>query len=131
MINKTIYLTSILIFLVISLSSCSKKDPIKPSVRATERWQAMIDHDWKKAYSYESPSYRKNYTVNDFRTSFGQAVTWKSIQHNTTKLINKNLADVNLTLFFNYSGGNVVMDIPSEIKERWQLVDDSWWHIKN
>jgi len=101
-----------------------------PGVRATERWQALIEQDWKKAYSYESPSYRKNYSSDDFRTSFGQAVAWKAIEHNSTKFINKKLADINLTLLFNYSAGNTVIDIPSNIKERWQLVDGTWWHIK-
>lgn len=130
MINKTIYLTSLLIILALGLTSCTKKEPVKPGVRATERWQALIEKDWNKAYSYESPSYRKNYKVDDFRSSFGQAVSWKSINHDSTTLINKTLADVNLVLLFNYSGGNTVIDIPSNILERWQLVDGTWWHIK-
>ena len=99
--------------------------------RALARWNALIEKDWTAAYSYESPSYRKNYARRDFINSFGQAVTWVSIKHLATTPINKTLADVKLELLSTYdmSRGNLIK-IPSNITERWQLIDNKWWHIR-
>ncbi len=124
-------LLPILIFSIFFLNGCSKKEVIKPGIRATEKWQALIEQDWKKAYSYQSPSYRKNYTVKEFRLGFGQSVEWKGIEHNSTTLLNDKTAEVTLTLVVSFQTSSAVMDLPSRFKERWQLINGTWWHINN
>jgi hypothetical protein len=98
--------------------------------RALARWNALIEKDWTAAYSYESPNYRKNYSRRDFINSFGQAVTWIGIKHLSTTPISETLSDVNLELQFNYDMGGNLVRIPSNITERWQLVNNKWWHVK-
>jgi hypothetical protein len=98
--------------------------------RAVARWNALIEKDWTAAYAYESPNYRKNYTRHEFMNSFGQAVTWVGIKHLSTTPINPTLTDVKLELQFNYDMGGNLMKIPSNIDERWQRIDNEWWHIK-
>ncbi len=98
--------------------------------RALARWNALIEKDWTAAYSYESPSYRKNYARRDFINSFGQAVTWVSIKHLSTTPVNKILADVKLELVSIYNMEGNPVKVPSNTTERWQLIDNKWWHIK-
>lgn len=126
-IQNTLLLPIVLISL--TLSSCSKNKTEEPGLRAIAKWQALIEYDWKKAYSFSSPSYKENYSISEFRGSFGQAVLWKEIKHNSTKMINEQLVDVSLTLIFEYSGGSTAMDLSSKIIERWQLINNRWWYV--
>lgn len=113
--------------------SSSKKTAIAlPKERALARWNALIKKEWTEAYSYETPSYRKNYTRLDFINSFGSAVTWVSIKHISSAEVNDKLIDMKLQLLFLYDmgGGGGEMKIPTMVEERWQLIDNNWWHIK-
>lgn len=131
--------------LIFSISACSDKSSDsktsashdsndnkvaskKPNERALERWNALIKRDWQKAYSYQTPSYRKIYSVEDFRNSFGQAVKWESIKYISSKDISKELIDIKLELTVLFYDGN--MKIPNLHTERWQLIDGNWWHTK-
>ncbi|WP_299880733.1 hypothetical protein [uncultured Cocleimonas sp.] len=106
----------------------STKESSLPGQRALERWNALINKDWEKAYSYQSPNYRKAYSKEDFRNSFGQAVKWEKIKLLSTTNASESIADVNLelTVFF-YDGD---MKIPNSFTERWQKIDGIWWHFK-
>ena len=145
MIHKTILKILLFIFLSSLLASCSdsdKKDKdtqsnkaaitkATASERAEKRWNALINKDWKTAYSFETPSYRKTYTVEDYRGSFGSAVTWKSVNIISAKKIEKNITDVKLelTVFFAGQGAAKGMNIPSIFTERWLYNEDNWWHV--
>lgn len=131
-ILKIIISLSISCFLISCSSENSTPKTQMESVkeRAVARWNALIEKDWTTAYSYESPNYRKNYSKGEFINSFGQAVTWVSIKHLSSHSINTTLADVKLELTFNYDMSGNLMKVPSNITERWQLIDNKWWHIK-
>ena len=135
----------IIISILISffLLSCSSEDNNQQTQQATEkhkietakeralaRWNALIEKDWAKAYAFESPNYRKNYSKREFINSFGQAVTWVAIKHLSTHPINPTLTTIKLELTFNYDMGRELIKIPSRIEERWQLIDNKWWHVK-
>lgn len=128
------------------LISCSKKDKEKETDRTQEkstssvnnssaskraeiRWNALINKDWGKAYSFATPSYRKNYNVDQYKGSFGGAITWKSVKIISEADINDKLKNVKVELTIVLSeGGN--MEIPSTFDERWMLKDGQWWHVK-
>ena len=144
LINILQILTLALIFSLIS--SCSKKeednktslstkqevtkkeDAALPGPRALERWNALIQKDWAKAYSFQTPNYRKTYSQEDFRNSFGQAVKWEEIKLLSTATPSESIADVKLELTVLYYDGN--MKIPNAFTERWQLIDGAWWNTK-
>ncbi len=106
----------------------SKKESSLPGQRALERWNALINKDWEKAYSYQTPNYRKAYSQEDFRNSFGQAVKWEKIKLLSTKNPSESIADVNLELTVLYYDGD--MKIPNSFIERWQKINGIWWHFK-
>ena len=39
--------------------------------RATQRWKALVDGDFKEAYKFESPGYRKAKSLRYYRKQFG------------------------------------------------------------
>jgi len=105
---------------------------IGPGKRAVARWEALITRDWKKAYEFETPAFRKNYSFNKFRSRFGNAVIWKAIELKKVTLDkeNKNLAKVKLVLdylFLEPGGGEMLL--PSPIDEKWLLEDGQWWYV--
>lgn len=124
------------LFISFFLLSCSSEDNHNQKTeqtvkeRALARWNVLIEKDWASAYAFESPNYRKNYSKKEFINSFGQAVTWVSIKHLSTHPINSTLSNIKLELTFNYDMGRELVTIPSRIEERWQLIDNKWWHVK-
>ena len=137
----------ILLFILLStvLFSCTKKDNNEKtgdntstksatsletaSKRAEERWNSLINKDWGKAYLYESPSYRKNYTIDNFKGGFGGAVTWKSVKIISNTKVNEKLTDIKVQLTFTFTEGGAKMEIPSMFDERWILSDGQWFHV--
>ena len=120
----------IVFFLSLTLISCSKTIE-KPEDRAIDRWQALIDKNWEKAYSFESPGFRKSYNLEQFRSQFGSAVTWKSIKLVKTEA-KENVAKITVELMSIFSEpGSGDMLLPSMFSEKWLFIDDQWWHIKN
>ncbi len=116
----------------VKTSENSTKKTIDPGKRAIARWEALIARDWKKAYEFETPAFRKNYSFNKFRSRFGNAVVWKKIELKkvTIKDDNKNIANVKLVLdylFLEPGGGEMLL--PSPIDERWLLEDGQWWYV--
>lgn len=145
MIFSKTFKLSILILFCVALISCDKnkdidtKEKTTPNQatkqellkeRAIGRWGALIESEWTTAYSYQSPSYRKNYTRKEFINSFGTAVGWKSVSFKSINLINDKLAEVTLVLDISFDAGYELVDLPTNIVERWQYTDDNWWFIK-
>lgn len=105
---------------------------LDPGERAIARWKALIERDWKKAYEFETPAFRKNYSFNKFRSRFGSAVVWKEINLKKVTMTGekKEIAQVKLVLdylFLEPGGGEMLL--PSPIDERWLLEDGQWWYV--
>lgn len=107
-------------------SKTIKADTEQLKIRALARWNALIESEWTTAYSYQTPSYRKNYTRKQYVNSFGTAIEWRKIEYGSIKKINDQLVDITLILNINFEG----MVLPTTISERWQFTDNNWWHIK-
>lgn len=122
------YFISVSLFLLIGLTSCSTVNNEPLEAKAIERWYALIDLDWGKAYSYETPGYRNTHSLDRFKNGFGLAVEWNSIEFVSVDYVNKKTADVNLLLKVTYNSN---FPIQSPLKERWMQVDDQWWHVSN
>lgn len=108
------------------------KKMLGPGKRAVARWEALIARDWKKAYEFETPAFRKNYSFNKFRSRFGSAVVWKEIKLKKVTMTGdkKEIAQVKLVLdylFLEPGGGEMLL--PSPIDERWLLEAGQWWYV--
>ena len=108
------------------LTSCSKHVESLED-RSINRWYAIIDGDWEKAYDFETPSYRNTYDLQRFKNSYGEAVVWNSIEFVSVEKISEDVSDVTLILNVTY---NNVLPFGSTIKERWIFKDAQWWHVQ-
>lgn len=97
--------------------------------RALNRWNALIEQEWTTAYSYQTPSYRKNYTRKEFINSFGSAVEWRAVEVKSAKLINDKLAEVILVLNIGIEAGSASMVVPTNITEKWIYQENNWWRV--
>lgn len=131
--NKLNTKAAFLLLVMFFLTSCSDKPSktIKPGERAVARWEALIERNWEKAYSFETPGYKKAYKLSKFKKQFGFMLSWKSAKHLTTQLNKeKTIATVKLEIIslFEPDGGGDML-IPNVISEKWLLKDRQWWHI--
>jgi len=96
--------------------------------RALERWQAQIDKDWDKAYTYLSPGYRETNSVQRYRANHGGSATWSDPELKSIDCPEVDVCDVQVVASYevriprigNHQGRR-------PMQERWILVDEEWW----
>lgn len=115
---------------IIGLSSCGSPPPEEQvGQRALERWQALIQGDFKKAYGYLSPGYRAVTSFPIYHSHIGGAVRWKEA---TLKEVScaDTVCDVIVTIRYQYTAqpvGEYKGERP--LKETWVRVDNKWWFL--
>jgi len=99
--------------------------------RATARWDALIRKDFKAAYAFNSPSYRGLYSLDSFRSRFGQKVAWRRIEVVDVEFKGEDAADVGINLFFGYPHPQAekILEMKTYIQEPWVRVDGQWWYF--
>jgi hypothetical protein len=119
----------LLLALFSALLSCAVKEGDDPGVRAGLRWAALVAGDFDRAYEFETPAYRKVYTVRQFRDSFGRKISWKEAKVTGIELKQPDIAAVTVELEYSFrSSGRGMMEDKATHTETWLRVDDQWWH---
>lgn len=98
--------------------------------RATERWQALLKRDTKKAYEYTAPSYRAAVSAEAFGSKFGTAVVWVAADVvSVTCETAKCTATVRIEAkpLMGAKFGNT---ISTHVDETWLLEDGGWWFFQ-
>ena len=71
------------------LAGCASLQPKAPEEvvreRAEQRWAALIDRDFEKAWEYTQPGYRAVMRQKDYRNRFGVAGQWLGAQVHDVK----------------------------------------------
>ena len=106
-------------------------------LRVKARWDALIERDFEKAYSYMSPGYRRLFTLDKYQSSFGSVVSWESVTITDIDLKGKNSADVKVDVFYQLaipsqvggSLGEALGSISTQVNETWLWADDEWWYV--
>ena len=128
--NKRLVYFSVLFLSLLLLISCAKEKPMSPDKRSVLRWEAVIAKNWEQAYRYETPAYRKNYSIEQYKNRFGGMVTWRHIRLLNTTYPEKNIAIISLDLTATFDVPGVPeMTTPGVIKERWIFSDGNWWYV--
>ncbi|QBQ53532.1 hypothetical protein [Nitrosococcus wardiae] len=116
--------------LLLGLSGCSSPPPEEEvGRRASERWQALIQGDFNRAYEYLSPGYRAVNSFDLYRARIGQAVQWKEATLKNVSCADK-ACEVTVNIRYRYANprvGNYEGERP--IKEKWTEVDGEWWFL--
>ncbi len=99
--------------------------------RATQRWKALVDGDFKKAYKFESPGYRKAKSLSYYRKQFGGWVAWTGASVMHVKHKSEQLVELRIKLEFDsYQRQSESMQKDaSYFNEKWIYLEDNWWYV--
>ena len=136
-----LFIIACLLFIVFIQKQPKDNEDTKPKITkvvtvtdprdgAIARWNALIEKKWEEAYGFQSPNYRKTYSLEAFKNSFGRAVEWKKVKLLSEKKISDTVIDVEIELISLFKDSGVEMMLPGQFEERWQKIDNSWWHLK-
>jgi hypothetical protein len=99
--------------------------------RVTAKWDALIRKDFATAYSFASPSYRKLYSLDAFKSSFGNKVGWQRIEVVNVDFKGGDAATVGINLHFVYHPPQAEnpLNMKTYVQESWVRVDGQWWYL--
>jgi len=98
--------------------------------RVVARWDALIQKDFAAAYSYNSPAYRRLYSIDAFKRNFGNKVVWRRIDVVGVNFQGDDAATVGINLFVVYHDAQSgSLDMATYIQESWVRVDGQWWYL--
>jgi hypothetical protein len=97
--------------------------------RAQQRWDAVVKKDFTKAYSFETPEYRKENSAETFAQQFGRMVRWHMATVEELRYHRDNEAELVIGLDYSFSlpGSDETVRTTGRFKEIWVLLGDQWW----
>jgi hypothetical protein len=110
-----------------TLTKPDPEDLVKERIGAY--WQAMIDKDYEKAYSYLSPGFRLKVDKFIYRNRFFNKTDYHAAVVKTLKCENDRceaMMDLNYTVLGVPPYG-FKLDRVEQRSELWVLADDQWW----
>ena len=125
-------MTMALVVLLI-MTACSDAEKNKLDNRAADYWKYKIGKDFKKAYQFLTPGWRKT----DSEAAFTQRmviskVKWLDSKVNKKECSKPDLCIVTMNITYEYqfkSSGSQKIEASSKIKETWILKENIWYHL--
>lgn len=100
--------------------------------RAQDRWGAMIDRNFYRAYEYCSPAYRALFSPKQFAAKFGSTkLEWESVTVDAIKKEGDAAAKVDIKLFAKAYVPDIEQPLPvsTVFSESWVRSEDQWWYV--
>lgn len=121
----------------------SQQQPAVPAADATQeqrallekrviaKWDALIKKDFAQAYTFTSPSYRKLYSLDDFKRKFGSKVVWRGVDVLSVSFEGDDAAsvDMNIRIVYHDSQTEKSFNMKTHVKESWVRADGQWWYL--
>lgn len=105
----------------------SPEDAVR--ARASERWQAMIEKNWAKAYSFNTPAYRGMVSFDDYKARQGAVVIYKRAEVSEVKCQE---SSCELRVFVEFTPVQKGFgDATTSFSERWVKDEQGWWLFQN
>ncbi len=101
--------------------------------RAEQRWKALVEGEFKKAYEFESPGYRKAKSLKYFKKQFGGWVEWTGATVKGIKRKSDDVAEVRIQLEYEsyQKWSDSMQKSASNFSEKWIYTDRNWWYVSN
>lgn len=105
--------------------------------RAQQRWVALINRDWARAYDFTSPAYRAVFTREMYERKFSYLVEW---QLTSVEFLHYDadaaVASVAVRVMsrpakLTSAASEAIGAVPTRFVEQWILSDDQWWYSAN
>lgn len=100
--------------------------------RVTAKWDALIRHDFDAAYSFTSPAYRQQFSLDVFKRQFATGrVVWKRIEVVDIEFKGNDAAKVGINIHLVYypAQAEKAIDMSPYVQEPWVWVDGQWWYL--
>jgi len=98
--------------------------------RAQERWNAIVERDFAKAYEYETPEYRRAHTAERYAAQFGRAVKWHMATVGSVRYDSPQDAEVTVAVETSFPlGAGQSARTTVDVKDKWRLIDGEWWRV--
>ena len=100
------------------------------AARVQARWDALIAADYEKAYAFETPAYRSVFSIQQYRSRFGDAVTWKNARALSSKYDESHMVSVSVAVEY-----EAVVSLAGNVRsvrvmaEKWVYSDGAWWYV--
>ena len=124
----------LLCLFVLGLSGCTTEPPTPEETvtrLSAERWQALFDGDYKKAWEYLGPGFRKRVPLEAYTLRFIGKTQWKNAQMEKVVCEDDQHCVVTVIADYHYVGNEMfpAYDDNALIDEVWIQMDGQWWHI--
>jgi len=97
--------------------------------RVEKRWDALIARDFAKAYTFETPEYRKEQSLERYSAHFGTRVKWVKAEVKEVRYDHPGEATAVVALTYSFDlPTDEEVQTTSSLREQWVRVDDAWWH---
>ena len=114
------------------LGGCASLDNATPEQavqqRATERWQALIAGDFKKAYEYLAPSYRAVSSFERYNEGLNGGAPW--VKADVARVVCESAEKCTAGIRIESKAAPVMHfhgNIVTGVDETWLLEDGKWW----
>lgn len=98
--------------------------------RAEARWAGLIDGDFAKAYSFETPAYREITPLRLYSSRFGSQLRWNAVK--VIEVMPDQAGETALVrLMVFYTGMDAVGGViegQRPVDEHWINTGGDWWH---
>ena len=143
MVNKNSMLRIIFVPVFVLLCACADEPEYSQALspeqtkalelRAEERWQARIAHDWGAAWEYSSPAYREVFPKHLYVKKFSYTANWELTGVEVTNYDpSAAVASVVVGVMskptkLTSEAAREIGPMPRQLDERWILIDGEWW----
>lgn len=111
-------------------------DEVSLKNRVDTRWKSVMSHDYKKAYAYFSPEYRRLHSFDSFLSRVGNNVDWITVNIKDVH-INGSYAKVQVGVKYSLklpgsagiSFGADIGQIGKILEEDWVWRSGQWWYV--
>ena len=108
----------------------SEQLALEPALRerVKQRWDALLQRDFKAAYRFETPAYRREHTEKEFSSEFGSMVVWHVATVKELRYDRPQEAEVLIALDYSFPmpSGNDARTT-GFFRETWVFLDGEWW----
>lgn len=99
--------------------------------RATQRWQALINGEFSRAYTYNTPGFRAVVTLDGYRNRFGGAVTWLAAEVIRVNCPEAKKCEAFLRIDFKPTlSRQKAANLSTHVDETWLFEDGQWWYFQ-
>jgi hypothetical protein len=122
------------LLLVVTACDMGDGEPESLEARAQARWNAMVETDFARAWSFYTPGFREQIDQETYVRDMKQRpVEWleASVLESSCESENKCRVQVSVRYQAQAPGVRSNMEVRREVEDEWIRLDGQWWYVKN